>query len=136
MIELNSERAKVSESQLTLELTIWFRENYPDTAYRVDIGADMPLPRIHRGRLKALHGKWSRGHVDFVIYASTKRYSGLHLELKTEKAGCPNTEHTRTQGAYHKVLRKNGYKAGFSIGFTDTVNTIKKYMKKVKYYEE
>lgn len=135
MIELNSERARESESQLTLELTLWFREEYPDQPFRVDIGADMPLPPIHRGRLKVLHGKWSKGHCDFVIYATTKKFSGLHLELKTEKAGLPNTEHTRTQGAYHKVLRKNGYKADFAIGFGMATRMIRKYMRKVKYEE-
>ena len=130
MIELNSKRAEVSESQLVLEVTVWFRDTYPDTAYRIDIGADMPLPRVHRGRLKVLHGKWSRGHCDMVIYASTKRFSGLHVELKTLKAGCPNTEHTRTQAGYHKVLRKNGYKADFAIGYLEVTKMITKYMKK------
>ena len=131
MIKLNSERAKTSESQLTLEVSLWFRDEYPDTPYRIDIAGDMPLPRIHRGRLKVLHGKWSRGHCDMVVYAGTKKFNGLHVELKTEKAGVPNTEHTRTQANYHKVLRLNGYKADFAVGFDGVTSMIKKYMKKV-----
>ena len=122
----------MTEKQLTLKLTIWFRNKYPNTPYRVDIAADMPLPPIHRGRLKVLHGKWSRGHCDLVIYATTKKYSGLHIELKANKVIL--NEHTRRQTSYHEVLRENGYKAEFSCGYDATVDLINKYMKKVKVF--
>ena len=133
MIELNSERAKSSESQLTLEVSLWFREEYPETPYRIDIAADMPLPPIHRGRLKVLHGRWSTGHCDLVIYATTKKYSGCHIELKTIRAGLRNTEHTRNQAEYHSGLRRNGYSAEFAVGFDMATEIIRKYMKKVKH---
>jgi len=126
----NKPESTWSESHLTLELTVWFREHYPEIPYRVDIAADMPLPRIHRGRLKVLHGKWSRGHTDLIIYSGRGGYSALMVEIKTLKAGTPNTEHIRTQSNYHEAVKGQGFNAGFGVGFDDCTNQIENYMKK------
>ena len=79
---------------------------------------------------KILHGKWSRGYPDLFIATCRKGYGGLFLELKATKDGkVPNTEHTRQQAQYHSVLRYNGYKVGFCVGFEDCCKKIKKYLK-------
>lgn len=119
----------MTERQLLMELTIFIRENYPDVPYRVDVAADIPLAPIHKGRVKALHGKWSRGYPDLFIASCQKGYCGLFLELKTEQAGIANTEHTRTQKAYHEVLRNQGYKVKFCCGLEKCKKQIKKYLK-------
>ncbi len=124
----NKPESQWSESQLTLELTMWFRKEYPETPYRIDIGADMPLPRVHAGRLKVLHGKWSKGHPDMFIYSGRGKYGALCIEIKTLNAGVPNTEHIRTQKAYHQELRKQGFLVWFGVGLVDCQMKIQDYM--------
>ena len=112
-------------------LTIWIRDTYPDTPYRVDVAADIPLSPRNKGRVKALHGKWSRGYPDLLILERTKKFGALFVELKVDGV-VPNTEHTRRQAAYHEVLRSKGYKVEFCCGLEAAKRTISKYMRKIK----
>ena len=65
---------------------------------------------------------------DLFIARATKKYGGLYIELKATKT-VPNTEHTRTQRAYHQLLRQNGYMVDFACGFDEAKKMIDDYMK-------
>lgn len=117
----------MTEANMTLMLAAWIRTEHPDVPFRVDVAADIPLAPRHRARVKSLHGKWSRGYPDLFIATTTKKFGGLYLELKVGDK-VPNTEHTRRQAEYHKVLRKNGYKAEFCCGLADCKKKINKYL--------
>ena len=112
-------------------MSLWFRDKYPDTPFRIDIAADMPLQPHQRGRLKSLHGKFSRGHPDMVIYAKTKKHCAYFIEMKTLKANL-NTAHVRTQQKYHDILRSQCYKVDIIKGYDAIIKSIDKYMRKVK----
>ena len=96
--------------------------------FRFDIGADVRLPIGIAKRLHSLHGKWSRGYPDLFVATVRKNYGGLYLELKATKT-VVNSEHTRRQAQYHRVLRNNGYKVDFCCGFEDCVEKIDTYIK-------
>jgi len=116
------------EQLLTTRVCNYIREHYPEQIFRVDIGADVPLPAVLAKRAKSLHGKWSTGYPDIFIARVVKKYGGLYLELKaTEKVA--NSTHTRRQAYIHEVLRKSGYKVDFCCGFEDCTEKIKKYLK-------
>jgi len=74
---------------------------------------------------KAIHGKFSQGFPDLVIYG---KGSPLFLELKATTT-VPNTAHTRRQAVYHEILRNNGYQVHFACGFKECKKFIKDYMK-------
>ena len=85
---------------------------------------------VNGKRNKMLHGKWNTGYPDLFIATCRKGFGGLYLELKATKDGkVPDTEHTRRQAEYHAVLRYNGYKVSFCVGFDDCCRKIKKYLK-------
>ena len=68
----------------------------------------------------------SRGYPDLFVPAPMGKFHGLYLEFKATKT-LPNTEHTREQDRYHRVLRKLGYKCKFCLGFDDCKKKIDKY---------
>jgi len=110
---------------------------HSDIPFRVDIGADVPLP-IHLAKInKELHGKFSKGYPDVLVCHLAKikgrYYGGLYLELKaTDKV--VNSAHTRTQATFHEILRRCGFKVSFCCGFEDCKEKIDKYLKKIKKY--
>ncbi len=117
------------ETVLATRISAYLRMNYPDTIFRFDLAADMPLPPHLASRGKALHGeKNNRGYPDVFIAQCSKKYGGLYLELKAGDK-VPNTEHTRRQAAYHHRLRIAGYKVNFCCGYTECTRMIKKYLK-------
>ena len=117
-------RKKKPESVLSDQVSNLLRTKY-DVPFRFDIGADVPLPPVHAMRGKSLHGKWSTGFPDLVVYG---KGSPLFLELKATDT-VPNTAHTRRQAVYHQILRNNGYEVHFACGFKEAKKIIKEYMK-------
>lgn len=119
---------KKPESVLVDRVAILLKSKYPKLIYRFDIGADIKMNIYTARRLHALHGKYSKGHPDLVMYKAKGGFHALFIELKATDT-VADTEHTRTQARYHKALRKQGYKVSFCCGFDETKKTIEKYMK-------
>ena len=115
------------EEILETRIAGFMQREFPLQPFRFDLVDNIGL---HNGkRYKMLHGaRWSTGYPDMFIPFPTKRYHGLYLELKEGKT-IPNTEHTRDQARYHRVLRKLGYKCDFCLGYEDCVRKIKKHLK-------
>ena len=122
------------EALLAKRVSNYIKQHYPNQPFRFDTGADMRTDMASAKRNKALHGRWSKGYPDiFIAHCKRNRkgrikYGGLYLELKATKS-VPNTEHTRTQAAYHAVLRQQGYKVHFACGFEEATSLIKAYLK-------
>ena len=121
------------EQLLASRVANYLKLNYPNTPYRFDTGADIRTDMQSAKRNKSLHGKWSKGYPDLFI-AHCKRnkkgrikYGGLYIELKATKT-VPNSAHTRTQAAYHAMLRSQGYKVSFACGYEEATELIKSYL--------
>ena len=114
------------EELLVNELSEELLDNYPKIPFRFD-QIDQ-VGRFAGVKNKAIHGKWSRGYPDLLIASGRGGYSGLYLELKATEV-VADTEHTRTQAAYHRVLRFNGFSVGFCCGSKECKKAIKTYMK-------
>ena len=112
------------EQLLVKRISNYLKVQYPEIPFRFD-QIDQVSRQAGR-RNKELHGKWSKGYPDLLIFARKKP---LLIELKATKT-VANTTHTRTQAAYHKVLRGLGYKVTFACGFEDAVKKIDKHMRK------
>lgn len=115
------------EEIVAMKVATFIKTEYPDQPFRFDqidqVGVN------NGGKNRNLHGnKWSKGYPDLFIPKCTKRYGGLYLELKAT-ATVHDTEHTRNQEAYHKILRKLGYKVSFCCGAEECIKKIKKYLK-------
>ena len=114
------------EDILVMQVAGFLKEHYPEQPFRFD-QVDQ-IGRINGAKHKMIHGKWSKGYPDLSIPCTTKKYSGLYLELKATKT-LHNTAHTREQAEYHEVLRKLGYKCAFCIRLEDCIKKIRKYLK-------
>ena len=115
------------EEFLQQRLSNYMLDDWSDIPFRVDLVDKLNNVTIGK-KVKALHGKWSRGYPDMFIATSRKGFGGLYLELKATDT-VVDSEHTRRQAKYHAVLRHNGYKVMFCCGFEECVKKIKKYLK-------
>ncbi len=115
------------EDFLQQRLSNYMLDEWSDIPFRVDLVDKLNNVAIGK-KVKALHGKWSRGYPDMFIATSRKGFGGLYLELKATDTVI-DSEHTRRQAKYHAVLRHNGYKVSFCCGFDECVKKIKKYLK-------
>lgn len=123
------------EQKLSENIARYLSTQYPNLIFRYDIGADirLTLGQATRVKNKLLH---RRGHPDLLICKCCGGYGGLFIELKKDKGEVyklngeyKKNKHLEEQLKYHEELRKNGYKVVFGLGFNDTVNKIKEYLK-------
>jgi len=126
---------KKDEQKLSENIARYLVTQYKGLPFRFDIGADIKLTigQASRVKNKLLH---RRGHPDLFICKCCGGYGGLFVELKKDKSevfkldgGYKKNKHLEEQLEYHEELRKNGYKVVFGLGFDDTVNKIKEYLK-------
>jgi len=118
---------KYPEKLLATRVANFIRTTYPETIYRFDLASDMPLPPVHAKRNKELHGKWTKGFVDLVVYEMRNKFGAFLIELKaTEKL--VKSEHTKRQAQYHELLRSKGYRVCFCFKYNDCISKIKEYM--------
>ena len=118
---------KKPEEFLQSRLCNYMLDSHPKIPFRIDLVDKLNNVTIGK-KIKALHGKWSRGYPDMFIATCRKGFGGLYLELKATNV-VANTEHTRTQAKYHAVLRFNGYKVDFCCGYKECKKMIKSYLK-------
>lgn len=119
---------KKPESFLASRLSNYMLDKHNKIPFQFSIGADVKLPIHVAKNLHQIHGKWSRGFVDMNILSGRGGYGGLLLELKATEELLDN-EHTRRQAQFHAVLRHNGYKCMFCLGYKECKKIIKKYLK-------
>ena len=76
------------------------------------------------------------GHPDIFVYCTRGNFSGLFLEVKTEKNNpykkngeLKKGDHIHKQAALHERLRAEGYIGGFAVGFDRAKAMIDEYMR-------
>ena len=112
---------KKPESLLATRVANYLKTKHPMTVYRFDLAADLKMTIGQAKRNKDLHGKFSAGYPDLVVFGSK---GAFFLELKAGKV--PNNDHTRRQRAFHDVLRLKGYVVDFICSFDEAVDFIEK----------
>ena len=122
------------EALLAKRVSNFLQRQYPTVIFRFDASADIKLTIGQATQLKKLQGGL-KGYPDCFIAKTKKdkkgriKYAGLYIELKATKNGkVPNTAHTRKQAAIHQILRNEGYKVEFSVGYENTVQLIQDYL--------
>ena len=114
------------EELLVKRVANYLLTHYTNTPFRFD---QIDQVGLRGGRKnKMLHGKWSRGYPDLLVLKRTKKWGALYIELKATKT-LQDTEHTRRQKEFHKVLQKAGYKVRFACGFDEAKKVLDKYLK-------
>ena len=111
------------EELLVTQVANYLKLKHPNIPFRFDQIDQVGLSSGKRN--KAIHGKWSQGFPDLVVYG---KGSPLMLELKATTT-VPNTAHTRRQAVYHEILRQQGYEVHFACGFKECKKLIKSYIK-------
>lgn len=119
-----------AEELIVINVCNYIKKHYPEQPFRVDL-VDK-IGRFNGGKVKSLHGKWSRGYPDLFLPRRTKGYGGLYLEVKAT-ATVHNTAHTRLQAVYHEVLRQQGFKVLFACGYDECIIAVNKYMRGASY---
>jgi len=123
------------EESIQLAVCTYLKLQYPDVIFTCDLSSGMKLT-IGQS-VKSAKMRSSRGLPDIMILEPRGegefRYSGLMIELKTEKAANKNgtvkqTDHTREQQEVLTRLEKKGYMAKFAIGFEQAKSIIDFYM--------
>jgi len=116
----------VNEAELSRRLAKYTLANYPEVAFRVDMFPSMKLTPQQILTIIKIHGRHSKGYPDYQILSGRGGYGALFLELKLTKL---YNSHTQTQAAYHKMLRKQGFRCKFCYGLKDCIKKLNKYMK-------
>lgn len=123
------------EESIQLAVCTYLKLQYPDVIFTCDLSSGMKLT-IGQA-VKAAKMRSGRGLPDIMILEPRGegefRYSGLMIELKSEKAGNKNgtvkqTDHVREQAEVLKALEKRGYMAKFAIGFSEAKSIIDFYL--------
>lgn len=114
------------EQLLVKRIANYVQVHHTMIPYRIDLAADLKLTIGQGVRHKELNGRW-RGYPDFFLATCRGGYGGLYIEFKEGKK-IPNDKHTREQAVVHQVLRHNGYKAEFALGFDASVKLIEDYL--------
>jgi hypothetical protein len=123
------------EESIQIAVCTYLKLQYPDVIFTCDLSSGMKLT-IGQS-VKSAKMRSSRGLPDIMILEPRGegefRYSGLCLELKSEKAGNKNgtvkqTDHVREQQEILNRLEKKGYMARFAIGFSEAQQIIDFYL--------
>ena len=134
---------KNEESRIAEAIGGFLKVQYPNLIYRFDV-ADLKLTMPQAIRNKKLQMK-DRGYPDLFIAFVNKKYYGLFIELKKDKAEVfkKNGElkrrinkktgkcHNQEQQEMLNRLNKLGYKAVYGFGLEDTISKIKEYLSNV-----
>jgi len=123
-----------SEEELCFQLARYMQLKHPDVPYHFDYGSGTKLTKGQAIKQKRLN---KRAWPDLFIAAAGYRpaiYSGLFIELKTEKhrlknGGIAQTDHVREQYETLAALRMQGYAADFACGFDEAVKLIEDYLR-------
>lgn len=98
----------------------------------------MPMPD-YKGKgksLAAIRLPKDGVHPDIFVYCTRGKFSGLFMEVKTEKNNpfkkngeLKKGDHIHKQAALHERLRAEGYSGGFAVGFDRAKAMIDEYMR-------
>ena len=122
-----------NEDRLQRKVVTYVRLQYGVTC--LPLNTESKKSRFEQFKFKELGGK--KGQPDLFIPFSNGEYHGMFIELKADgvavfkKDGTLRAgEHLKNQDDYHKMLRKQGYWAGFCCGLQQTLEEIDKYFQK------
>ncbi len=125
----------MTERNLTTNIAKFMQVQFPKVIYRFDLASDQKLSIQQATRNSNLHGRWSKGMPDMIIIEKRGGYGALFIELKVTSPFKKDGElkidkHLENQARFHKELEARGYKAIFTTGFEETIETIREYLKK------
>ncbi len=122
------------EANLSIKVSRFMQYQYPRVIFRFDI-ADLKLTKPQAVRMKALQGG-RRGFPDLFIAKPMKGYHGMYIELKNgysdvfkKNGDLRKSDHLENQNDTHIELKEAGYHVVWGLGFDDTINKIKEYLK-------
>lgn len=128
-------KPKQDEKKLSYKIAEYMEKQYPKVIFRFDVASDlyMTINQATTIRDKLRH---KRGFPDMQILKANSKYHGLFIELKNgysdvfKKDGdFKKSKHIQEQHEMHERLRAEGYHVVWGLGFDDTVNKIREYMK-------
>ena len=106
---------------------------YPKLIFRFDFAAGMYLSPYMANKHRSQNP--IKGYPDLFIAMPKGNYSGLFIEIKTDKANpfkkdgsLKANEHTERQAEILTMLNGIGYHAVFSSGVDETINIIERYL--------
>jgi hypothetical protein len=110
-----------NEEGLQTHVINFIKQYYPKARYCASLGG------IRTGLKQAKKAKstgYVKGFPDLQITEARGGYHGLFIELKFDKQCYPS----QYQKAWLKDLKERGYKAVCCKGYTETIETINKYL--------
>lgn len=118
---------EMTEHHTHIKVCAYLKENYPDVRFYSTLdGFDLGNQKVFVQSLQ-----WFEAGVpDLFVWARTKRYSFLALELK--KFGIKiskSNEHQNRQSGWLQYFRSIGAKADFAIGLSEATRMIDTYLK-------
>ena len=122
------------EKKLSHMVAEFLARQYPNVIFRFDVAADMKMTMYQASQIKnkLLH---KRGYPDLFIAKAKGKHHGLYIELKKDRSevfkkdgSYKKNEHIEQQVKMHKILRDEGYKVEWGLGFDDTIKKIRDYM--------
>lgn len=138
-VKLYVPKVKRREELIQRRVCTYLRKEYPHVLFHSDYSAGLGLTENQAKINKSL--QWGPGWPDVFIAHPSRGYHGLFLELKKEgvtikvkigprKGELVANEHIQQQARVHELLKKDGYLAGFAVGFDHAVKIIDWYFER------
>ena len=122
-----------NEAEVYKTIAKYISIKYPNVIFRFDFAAGLYLSVFQSKLHKRLNPV--RGYPDLFIAYPTKGYSGLFIEIKSDKANpfkkngeLRSNEHLTEQQNVLKRLNESGYKALFGVGVESCFKIIDEYL--------
>ena len=121
------------ETEIYKVIARYLTIKYPKLIFRFDFAAGMYLSPYMANKHRSQNP--IKGYPDLFIAMPKGNYSGLFIEIKTDKANpfkkdgsLKANEHTERQAEILTMLNGIGYHAVFSSGVDETINIIERYL--------
>jgi hypothetical protein len=132
MMKITVQAEPVSEYELQKLVCFWLRKNFPNLIFFSDLSG-VPLHPYVAKKIRDL--KCGVGIPDLWIIKKVGQYSGLVLEIKTQKntpfiknGSLSKNKHIQEQSEVLKKLDKEGFYTCFSVGYMATQKLISDYL--------
>lgn len=125
-----------TELDMHVRVCNYLRKNYPHVVFHSDYAAGLDLTESQAKKNKSLQSRYK--FPDLTIFAKSRGYAGLALELKKDgttvilkigpdKGKLTKNPHIREQAVTLRKLAAEGWFANFSIGYQQTIKIIDWY---------
>ena len=114
----------INEAGLQTHIINFIKQYYPKVRYCASLGGQFIPKHLTKTLKKKARSGYVSGFPDLQITEARGGYFGLFIELKFDKTRYT----TQEQKAWLKDLEERGYKAVCCKGYTETIETINKYL--------